>query len=84
MSRQEFDVLPGTVRAEYVGGVAIVSPPASIPHNLVSARLVRLLTDALPGLLVVEVLSPSTWGEDLVRKPVDYLRALLDLSEPLR
>lgn len=110
MSRAEFDALPREVRAEYVDGVALMSPPASPAHQVSAARLVRLLQDALPALyvaeqvgvelgdslripdvvvfdeleerewmhrppvLVVEVLSPTTRSEDLVRKPREYLR----------
>ncbi len=53
MSREEFDALPEGVRAEYVGGVALMSPPPHDRHNAVGFRLARLLSDALPGVEVL-------------------------------
>ncbi len=52
MSREEFDSLPREVRAEYVHGVALMSPPAVHRHQFAAARLVRVLADALPELFV--------------------------------
>lgn len=112
MSLEEFRALPDEVRAEYVDGEAIVSPPADMPHNEIGLRLIFLLRAALPGrhvgyeiglrltptkwripdvavldriepvswtdqvpLLVVEVLSPSTRREDMLRKSGEYQRA---------
>ncbi|MBU2696071.1 hypothetical protein CCO04_13350 [Pimelobacter sp. 30-1] len=117
VSRAAFDALPREVRAEYVDGVALMSPTASHAHQYAELRVARLLGDALPTLrvgiemgidlgtslrvadvaayavtesdegddhdevwgrvppvLVVEVLSPTTRTEDLVRKPREYLR----------
>ncbi len=100
-------------KAEYVDGVAIVSPPATHGHNKVQRRLANLLEGSLAAeldvvtdagwsfggrrrvpdvavfaskspeavfvddvpVLVAEVLSPSTWSEDTVRKSVEYLEA---------
>lgn len=112
MSREEFDALPENVRAEYVNGIAIVTPPARHTHNRRYFNLAVALDQALPDLyvvteagleltetrlripdiavmplledkhwsdatpvLVAEVLSRSTRSEDLLRKPIDYLRA---------
>lgn len=109
MSRVEFDALPEGIRAEYVDGVAVVTPPPRPGHNRVGLRLIRILQDALPTtdvlyergvvvsptrtripdiavmavedelpwstqvpILVVEILSPSTRSEDLLRKTDDY------------
>ena len=109
MSRHEFDRLPDGVRAEYVDGIALMSPPASGDHNGIGGELYVLLRQAFPGavvryerglalptgtlripdiavqrsrddevwstdppVLVAEVLSPSTRGEDLFHKPDDY------------
>jgi Uma2 family endonuclease len=111
MSLAEFDALPREVRAEYVDGTAIVTPPARDTHGWVADEVRGLLRAAglvavreagityPPGikrripdvtvlprlsgaiwseerpLLVVEVLSPTTRSEDLLRKPAEYLRA---------
>jgi Uma2 family endonuclease len=52
MSFDEFEALPEKLRAEYVDGEAIVSPPASMPHNAIGLRLAMLLQGALPDLHV--------------------------------
>lgn len=54
MSLEEFRALPEDLRAEYVDGVAIMSPPGEIPHQVVAGRLVVLLSHALPDLLVFQ------------------------------
>ena len=111
-SLEEYLALPEEVRAEYVDGVVQVTLPASIPHNRIGVRLIRILEDHLPGvvvvyesglrtaerryrvpdllvlaededtafteqapILVVEILSKGTRGEDTLRKPPEYLRA---------
>ena len=52
MSRADFDALPEGVRAEYVDGVAIVSPPARGGHQGVGANLLVVLRAALPDAFV--------------------------------
>ncbi len=52
MSLEEFDSLPGKTRAEYVDGVAVVSPPSDWEHNEIGLRLILLLRAALPDLTV--------------------------------
>lgn len=52
MSRAAFDALPREVRAEYVGGVALMSPPAPHAHQYAEMRIARLIGDALPRLRV--------------------------------
>lgn len=52
MSFEDYLALPEDVRAEYVDGVAIMSPPGSMPHNEVGARLLVLLRAALSGVHV--------------------------------
>lgn len=52
MSRAAFDALPREVRAEYVDGVALMSPPAAHFHQLAELRVARLLGNALPNLQV--------------------------------
>lgn len=50
MSFADFEALPENVRAEYVDGEAIVTPPPTRGHNKVAFRVARLLSDALPDL----------------------------------
>ncbi|MFJ9316556.1 Uma2 family endonuclease [Pimelobacter simplex] len=52
MSRAEFEALPREVRAEYVDGVALMSPPAPHAHQYAELRVARLIADALPQLRV--------------------------------
>lgn len=52
MSYEDYLALPEYVRAEYVDGVAIMSPPGSMPHNEVGLRLTMLLRAALSGVHV--------------------------------
>ncbi len=52
-SLEDYLALPEDVRAEYVDGVVLVTPPASIPHNRIGVRLIRLLEDHLPETVVV-------------------------------
>jgi Uma2 family endonuclease len=112
MSWAEFLDLRVEGRAEWVDGEVVVSPPNNIGHGVVTARLIVLLSAALPELhigsevgvwlprnrlrgpdvtvlaslpdttfledvpvLVVEVLSPSTRSEDLLRKGPEYAAA---------
>lgn len=114
MSWEEYVTLPEGTRAEWVDGVAVVSPPPVAGHWRAQTRLAGLLEASLPGLdvvgevavrlsrdrvrvpdlsassdrmaeddwmrpaapvLVVEVLSPSTRREDLLRKAPEYLEA---------
>ncbi len=107
----EFDPGEG-YRTEWVDGIAIVTPPASIPHGRALANVTVALKIHLPHLdviiepgahvaptkyrepdvavyevfedgvfteqapvIVVEILSPSTRREDLVRKREEYLAA---------
>lgn len=53
MSLEEFFALPDDVHAEYLDGVAIVSPPPDIPHQALTTRLAVLLATSLPGLVPV-------------------------------
>jgi len=53
MPLDEFLALPADVHAEYVDGVAIVSPPPDIPHQALAARLVVLFAGSLPDLVPV-------------------------------
>lgn len=53
MSFGEFLALPDDVHAEYLDGTAIVSPPATIPHQAVAARFIALFATSLPGLVPV-------------------------------
>ncbi|MCR1785086.1 Uma2 family endonuclease [Nocardioides carbamazepini] len=52
MSRAEFDQLPEKVRAEYVDGVALVTPPARGDHNGVGLELAIVLRQAFPDAIV--------------------------------
>lgn len=52
MSFEDYLALPDDVRAEYVDGVAIMTPPGSPPHNHVAGLLYRLLQDSLSGVHV--------------------------------
>jgi len=63
MSLEEFDALPREVRAEYVDGVALMSPPSSGGHQDAEVELVIALREALPGLVVrPEVGFQFPWG----------------------
>jgi Uma2 family endonuclease len=53
MSLAEFHALPEGVRAEYVDGVAIVTPQQFMSHNLVAGELAVLLDRSLSGVKVV-------------------------------
>lgn len=114
MAFEDYLALPPRPKAEYVDGVALVSPPPQIGHQRVERRLMRLLEDTVADaevvagvgvrtrlasyrvpdvvvlrhhegdevvfteqtpLLVVEILSPSTRGEDTVRKSGEYASA---------
>lgn len=50
MPLQEFLAMPDGVRAEYVDGEAIMSPPAGRGHNKVQRRLANVIEAALPGV----------------------------------
>lgn len=52
MSREEFDALPLTVRAEYVDGVAIMTPPSTGDHNAVGFEIAMALRAAFPDAFV--------------------------------
>ena len=114
MSWEDYLALPEGTRAEWVDGVAVMSPPPAGGHWRAQVRLSALFEEHLPGLdvygevairlprnrvrvpdlsaysetmseddwlmpatpvLVVEVLSPSTRREDLLRKAPEYLEA---------
>ena len=52
MSRADFDALPREVRAEYVHGVALMSPPANHGHQFLATWIAAFLTQALPEFYV--------------------------------
>ena len=52
MSRADFDRLPEGVRAEYVDGVALVSPPSRGDHNGIGGEIYFLLRQAFPTMVV--------------------------------
>lgn len=53
MPFEEFLALPEDVHAEYLDGVAIMSPPADIPHQALAGRLIVLFATSLPSLVPV-------------------------------
>jgi Uma2 family endonuclease len=53
MSFEEFLALPEDVHAEYLDGMAIVSPPADIPHQALATRIAVLFAHSLPDLVPV-------------------------------
>lgn len=114
MPWDEFLELQVEGKAEWVDGEVVVSPPNNVGHGITCARLIVVLTGALPDLdvgtdigvwlphnrlrgpdlvalartplprtaflekppvLVVEILSPSTRSEDLLRKGPEYAAA---------
>jgi Uma2 family endonuclease len=52
MSVEEFESLPEDVRAEYVDGVALVTPPASPQHNRAARWVANAIEAGCPGLFV--------------------------------
>lgn len=52
MSREEFDQLPEHVRAEYVDGMALMSPPSAGGHQDVALNVAIALRQALPRSVV--------------------------------
>lgn len=52
MSREAFDRLPEKVRAEYVDGVAIMSPPSAGGHNATGLNVAVALRAAFPGTFI--------------------------------
>lgn len=58
MSLAEYLALPDDLHAEYVDGVALVTPPPSFTHQKICQRLVGLLEAALRG---VEVVAGAGW-----------------------
>ena len=53
MSLEDYLALPEGVRAEWVDGVALMTPPPTRWHNLVGTRLIRLFGEALVGVEAV-------------------------------
>ncbi len=53
MSYAEFEALPGDVRAEYVDGVALMSPPGTWDHQTVAFEVAHAVKLALPNLVTV-------------------------------
>lgn len=62
MSFEEYLGLPDEIRAEWVEGVAIVSPMASFPHQRIAMDLAFVLRTALPDLIVVGEAGVRTAG----------------------
>ncbi|HWJ66485.1 MAG TPA: Uma2 family endonuclease [Nocardioides sp.] len=52
MPREEFEQLPEQVRAEYVDGVALMSPPSTGDHNGVAGEIYVVLRQAFPDAVV--------------------------------
>ena len=113
MTWEQFLELPEKPKAEWVAGVAVISPTfESVAHGGAVVRVMTCLSNALPDLyvlgrcgvvlpddrlrtpdgvvvtgmddgdwvervpvLVVEVLSRSSWTEDMVIKSTEYARA---------
>lgn len=63
MSLEEFRALPEGIHAEYIDGEAIMSPPATMPHQALGGRLVVLLATALPDLEVFQEGGMRTIGD---------------------
>ena len=60
MSFEEWQELPGEVRAEWVDGVALVSPPPAVRHQYVGKRLMACFDRGLPDLIVVHEVGVRT------------------------
>ncbi len=52
MSREEFDALPERPTAEYVNGIAIMSPPSDFEHAYAGDELRAALKAGLPETIV--------------------------------
>lgn len=52
MSVDDFLALPDDLRAEYVDGVAVLSPPGTWNHQSIALGVAVALKEALPGLVV--------------------------------
>lgn len=60
MSLEDYLALPEGVRAEWVDGVAIVTPTPVAPHQRISRRLANTIEDDCPGLFIVEAVGYRT------------------------
>lgn len=60
MSYEEYLDLPEDVRAEYVDGEVVVTPPPRLSHQKAEMRLGVTLSNAFPGLTVVGEAGLST------------------------
>lgn len=76
MSFEEWEELPEEVRAEWVDGVALVSPPPAVRHQLVCKHLVALFDRDLPGLVSVQEVGVRTAGRRFRIPDVTVMREL--------
>lgn len=71
MDFDDYLALPEWHRAEYVDGLAIVSPSATAPHQRISRRMANVIEAGCPTLFVVEAVGVWT-GERRSRIPDVY------------
>ncbi len=74
MSYEEFLALGDEVRAEYVDGIALVTPPAGPRHNRTARWTAQAIEDACPGLFVATESGLAT-GPSRLRVPDVYALA---------
>lgn len=62
MSLEDYLALPEGVRAEWVDGIAIVTPTPVAPHQRISFRLANIIDVGCPDLFMVEAVGYRTAG----------------------
>lgn len=60
MSLEDYLALPEGVRAEWVDGIAIVTPTPVAPHQRISFKLANAIEAGCPGLFMVEAVGYRT------------------------
>ncbi|MDT0201281.1 Uma2 family endonuclease [Nocardioides sp. AE5] len=60
MPLADYLALPEGIRAEWVDGIAIVTPTPTAPHQRISFRLANAIDEGCPGLFMVEAVGWRT------------------------
>jgi Uma2 family endonuclease len=79
MSFEEFEAIPEGVKAEYLDGWAIVSPPANYLHQGIEGRLIVLLATSLDGVEVLPEAGVRTIRDGHRIPDISVIRKLTDI-----